>query len=472
MFQNLRDDQRRSSAPAVFDEEFGDFSYLEFWQLVDRFSLGFKERELVFLLADNSLSTLAAYCAAHIRNTVPLLLSSSIKTENLLKLLNIYNPRFVLISKSSNFQNSNYQWKSTFLDLNLFENLGTSPIDLSELALLMTTSGSTGNPKLIRLSKMNLESNAESITEYLKMDSTSRAITTLPFNYSYGLSIIHTHLYAGGSLIMNRSSITERGFWKNFEKFHPTQLGGVPYTYEMLQRMRGKLFKPSSLKTLTQAGGRMNSDLALEFADYCEVNDVNFFVMYGQTEATARISYITGKELVDHPTSIGKPIPGGKLRILDEDQNDGSAQIGELVYEGPNVSMGYAESRSDLNLPDVNMGILRTGDLGYRDSEGNFYITGRKSRLAKVFGVRINLDDLERIGGDSNESYACISVEDKIAVYYTKSTNSFELQPVLADRAGINISGIVMKSIEALPRTESGKIDYKTLNEIYYQNAT
>jgi acyl-coenzyme A synthetase/AMP-(fatty) acid ligase len=317
----------------------------------------------------------------------------------------------------------------------------------------MTTSGSTGNPKLIRLSSLNLESNAKSIVDYLKMDSRSRAITSLPFNYSYGLSIIHTHLYVGGSLIMNRSSITERGFWKISEKFQPTQLGGVPYTYQMLHRMNERLFNLSSLETLTQAGGRMNPESALEFAKLCDLNNVNFFVMYGQSEATARISYISGRELIDHPASIGKPIPGGKLWILNEGQDDGNTQIGELIYEGPNVSMGYAESASDLNLPDVNMGILHTGDLGYQDSKGNFYISGRKSRFAKVFGLRINLEDLEHLGNDLNENYACISVEDRIAVYYTEPIDPSVLQPLLAERAGINASGIVMKPIETLPRT-------------------
>jgi acyl-CoA synthetase (AMP-forming)/AMP-acid ligase II len=264
-----------------------------------------------------------------------------------------------------------------------------------ELALLLSTSGSTGAAKLVKLSASNLQANANAIADYLGLDARDRAITTLPLSYSYGLSVLNSHLAAGGSIVLSERSIIESEFRSLVERHGVTGVAGVPYSYELMQRAGFLDELPSSLRMLTQAGGCMAPDMIALVAERALARGVKFYVMYGQTEATARMAYLPPERLFGSMDSIGSAVPGGELWI--ETTRGRRARLGcegELVYRGPNVMMGYASRREDLAAspgPDV----LRTGDLAVEISRGVFRITGRKSRFVKPYGLRVSLDHLE-----------------------------------------------------------------------------
>ena len=234
-----------------------------------------------------------------------------------------------------------------------------------ELGLLLTTSGSTGSPKFVRQSYTNILDNARSIVTYLELDETERPITTLPMNYTYGLSIINSHLLVGASILVTDKTLMEKEFWSFFKESKATSFGGVPYTYEMLDKLRFYRMELPSLRTMTQAGGKILPELHEKFAKYAKEQGKRFVVMYGQCEATARMGYLPYEKAVEKKGSMGIVIPGGKFRLIDVNGKEITDPYitGELVYEGKNVTLGYAECKDDLGKGDERGGILETGDM-------------------------------------------------------------------------------------------------------------
>jgi acyl-CoA synthetase (AMP-forming)/AMP-acid ligase II len=335
-----------------------------------------------------------------------------------------------------------------------------------DLALLLTTSGSTGSPKLVRLSMRNLESNAVAIGEYLGLGPDERAIQSLPSHYSYGLSVLHSHLVAGGSLVLTADSFLRREFWAMVDGQRCTSFAGVPYMYETLQRLRFDPARHPSLRTLTQAGGGLRPDLIAAFHRLGTAAGARFFVMYGQTEATARIAYVPPARLGEKIGAIGIAIPGGALSLAPVEGMPGAE---ELVYSGPNVMMGYAEARQDLALGDVQKGILRTGDLGRVDADGYFSVAGRLARFAKLFGSRISLEDVER---EMEASFpvrtAALDGGDRIVLYVEPAgTLSAEVLAAHAARfLGVPPGSIDVRIAASLPLTASGKKNYRALEAL------
>jgi len=356
-------------------------------------------RSLIFILTKNNLNLLIAYIYAIQYGHVPLLINSDINPSLLKNLVRIYKPNYVISEDRTFFDMRNFMKLNIKIDgLSILEEKTISNHNFHpDLAMLLSTSGSTGNPKLIRLSKTNIETNMKSIAEFLSLTANDRAITTLPMNYTYGLSIINSHLYAGASIIFTDSSIVDQQFWQLFDEYRPTSLNGVPYTYQLFKR----LLKPKQLKHLrymTQAGGRLGSSLQEYFAKLTQEHNRDLYVMYGHTEATARMAYLDPSRVLDKLDSIGQAIPGGRFELVDDQGRviTSPHTLGELIYYGPNVSMGYALTLEDLSLADQWQGRLSTGDLAMVDEEGFFFIQGRKNRYVKVYGVRINLDDIEK----------------------------------------------------------------------------
>jgi acyl-CoA synthetase (AMP-forming)/AMP-acid ligase II len=329
---------------------------------------------------------------------------------------------------------------------------GTEPHP--DLAVLLATSGSTGNPKMVRLSRSAVLANARSIAEALGIGEDEVAPTTLPLHYSYGLSVLNSHLVAGAAVLVDGSGLMARTFWQSVDAHGATSLAGVPYHYEILRRLR---FSPAAhprLRTLTQAGGALRPDLVAEFAARMHEAGGRLFVMYGQTEATARMAVLPPDRLRDRPGSAGVPIPGGSFTIVD----------GEIVYRGPNVMMGYAEREAELADGDELGGVLRTGDLGHLDGEGFLHVTGRLKRMGKVFGVRVNLDDIERwLAGSAGA--AVVPGDDRIAVFLVQADAATRGATArhLAARLHTRSDAFDIRAVEALPRLPNGKVDYRLL---------
>lgn len=343
--------------------------------------------------------------------------------------------------------------------------LGHGGVDVHEgLALLLTTSGTTGSRNFVRLSGANIDANAGAIVEYLGIDGDQRPITTMPLSYTYGLSIVHSHLLAGAAVVLSEDSVVSPGFWQAMRAQAVTSMGGVPFIYDMLKKLRFARMDLPDLKVLTQAGGRMAPQLVSEFAEICAGSDRRFIVMYGQTEATARMSWLPWDEVPRRPHSIGKAIPGGRLWLEDEDGTkvNGTGACGELVYGGANVSWGYAKNAGDLCRGDDNGGILRTGDMAMQDEDGYFTIIGRRKRFLKVFGHRVNLDDLERLLHQAGLVCACGGADDRLMVYGVAAELE-ALKAAVSAATGLTSQMFRAVVVTDLPRQEAGKVDYAAL---------
>ena len=323
-----------------------------------------------------------------------------------------------------------------------------------DLAVCLTTSGSTGSPKLVRLTLDNLSSNALSIAEYLHIDEHERAITMLPMYYSYGLSIINSHLIKGATLLLTDKTYAQREFWTFLKEQQATSMAGVPYTWEMLKRLRFFRMDLPSVKTMTQAGGKLNPDLALGYIQNAKNAGKRFFVMYGQTEATARMSYLPWERAEEKYASIGVAIPGGRFELAD---------AGELIYYGANVSMGYAECAEDLLKGDENHGVLHTGDMARVDEDGYYYITGRKKRFVKIWGNRCNLDAIEQLVKPITANCAVVGVDDKITIFVTVEGLDTQIINHLVEKTGLNNRAFEVRIIDAIPTSVSGKLDYQLM---------
>lgn len=440
------------SGTAVVMDDGRRVSYADLRNLTDEWAKKVPPRSLVFLLVRNDLESLVAYVACLRHDIVPLMLDAEIDEGLLVRFQELYRPAFI--------------WRAG--EGGGLVATGEPPVRLhDDLALLLTTSGSTGAPKLARQSYLNIRSNTESIAEYLKLDASERPITTLPMNYTYGLSIINSHLHVGATLLLTRHGIMEREFWNFFMEYQATSFGGVPYTYEMLDKLMFFRRNLPSLRTMTQAGGKILVALHEKFARYAAENGKNFVVMYGQCEATARMSYLPPERALDKIGSMGIAIPGGKFSLIDVDGREITKPDipGELVYEGDNVTLGYAECAEDLAKGDERHGRLVTGDIAKVDRDGFYFIVGRKKRFLKIFGNRVNLDETERMvkAAFPGLDCACGGVDDKMRIYLTDGAQCSNVRDFIADKTHLNSSAFDIVVISAIPKNASGKTLYSKL---------
>jgi acyl-CoA synthetase (AMP-forming)/AMP-acid ligase II len=333
---------------------------------------------------------------------------------------------------------------------------GDAPTAHAALAVLLATSGSTGSPKFVRLSRDAVLENADSIIESLGIDADDRASANLPLFYSYGLSVLNSHLRAGAAVFPTDLSFMQRAFWNAFDELACTSLAGVPYSYEMLERLRFDPTEHRSLRSMTQAGGKLADTRVRHFHAEAGAAGVRFFVMYGQTEATARMAVLPPDALPAKLGSAGRAIPRGRFEIVN----------GEVVYEGPNVMMGYAQRGEDLGRGDELEGRLHTGDLGRLDDDGFLWLAGRAKRIGKVYGVRVSLDDIEGlVGGDPA---GAVADGDRVVVFLESAEPIAcrDLARALAARMRFPVSGLQVRPIERLPRRANGKVDYALLQEM------
>lgn len=414
-------------------------------------------KSLGLLVSRNRYECLVAYLAALNEDCALILADGALNSALLAGFVASYEPDWIFGEPSAAPLDGYRQRESHLPGLQEREDPQELAIH-SNLALLLTTSGSTGSPKLVRLTKANLAANAESIRQYLQITSAERPITSLPMSYSYGLSVINSHLSVGARIVLTDDGVIQKGFWDALERYGCTSFAGVPYTYQMLLQtgLLGK--KGSTLRTLTQAGGRLEENYIRQMGDLAQIRGWKFVVMYGQTEATARISYVPYERLAEKIGSVGVAIPGGSLSVDEETD--------ELVYRGPNVMMGYAECRSDLVKGDELNGVLRTGDLARMDDDGYFYITGRLKRFLKMFGKRFNLDDAEKVLARKCDFHvACYGRDDLLMAAVESAANCNFVQNMICETFDLPRTAVKVVAVPELPRTANGKLDYKRLAE-------
>lgn len=456
---------------AIVTDRNESLTYNELLEEVERFASAFTRKGLVFTLCENLLGSFVGYVACMNKHIPQVLLDGSKDLELVQRLIAVYQPEYLWMPTKRIEETGGetiYQYQEYSLQKMSYEIPIANKEINPDIILCLTTSGSTGSPKLVRLSERNLESNAESIAEYLTITSEERPVTTLPMYYSYGMSVINSHLIKGATILLTDKAVMQREFWTFTKEQKATSIAGVPYTYEMLKRLRFFRMDLPYLKTMIQAGGKLNAAYVKEFVDFAEQSGKEFIVMYGQTEAAPRMSYLPFDKAVEKNASIGIAIPGGELSLVDADGNViTEPEIdGELLYKGENVCLGYAEVRADLLKGDENHGVLHTGDIAKFDADGYFYITGRMKRFVKIWGNRTNLDAVEQLVKVVTSNCACCGVDDLITVFVTEDGLEEQIKALLVEKTGFNPRAFQVKRIDGIPVKTSGKIDYPTLQEM------
>lgn len=461
-----------SNNTAVITDKGEQLTYSELNAEIAKLVEKITDKGLLFCLCENRIGSLVGYVAC-MEHHIPIVLLDGSKDLSVLKtLVEIYQPEYIWAETAKVGKiggETIYNYATYSLQKMQYEVEVEKPEINPDLALCLTTSGSTGSPKFVRLSAKNVLANAESIAEYLDIDENERPVTTLPSYYSYGVSVINSHLIKGATILLTEGTVAQRDFWNFMKEQKATSIAGVPYTFEMLKMLRFMRMDLPYLKTMTQAGGKLNKDLAKEYIEWAQSKGKRFFVMYGQTEATARMSYLPLEHALDKYASIGIAIPRGKFSLIDVYGNafEEPDVDGELVYEGPNVSLGYAECRADLAKGDENNSVLHTGDVARRDADGYYYITGRMKRFVKVWGNRCNLDATEQIvKSNVTTSCACAGVDDKITIFVTEQGLEEKIVKLLTEKTGFNSKAFEVRVIDAIPVKSSGKIDYPAMQQI------
>ena len=456
---------------AVSDDRGNKTTYAELEAYTQKLAENIPSRCLVFCLCENTLGSLIGYTAFLNHRIVPLMLDAHLDQELLNHFMAEYKPDYIWVP-SRQAQEIKGQvvfssWNYTLLKTG---NEHVFPL-YDELALLLTTSGSTGSPKFVRQSYRNIESNTKSIVEYLHLTATERPITTLPMNYTFGLSVINTHLAVGATILLTDKTIMQRDFWDFMNANEATSFSGVPYTYEMLNKLMFFRRQLPTLKTMTQAGGKLLPELHKKFAEWAVSQGKNFVVMYGSAEATARMGYLPPEISLKKWGSMGKAIPNGKFMLIDENGSkiNSTDTVGELIYEGENVTLGYALSGADLAKGDENHGRLSTGDMATVDLDGIYTIVGRKKRFLKIFGNRVGLDETERLIKSyfDDMECACAGVDDKMHVYITEEEKCAEIKNFLAEKTKLNPAAFDVRFVDAIPKNASGKTLYQELEKMY-----
>ncbi|WP_166548370.1 AMP-binding protein [Agromyces luteolus] len=405
-------------------------------------------RRLVFLSGGNTVEAVVTYLAALAGGHPVLLLPAGVDGAALDALVGRYAPDVVVRADEAGFELTDASG-------------GTPRAFHPELALLASTSGSTGSPKLVRLSRTNVTSNARSIADYLGLTPDDRAATTLPLGYCYGLSVVNSHLVTGASLLLTDRSIVEPAFWDEFASLGATSFAGVPYTYELLESTDFARRDLPDLRYVTQAGGRLAPEKVRALARFGRERGFDLYVMYGQTEATARMAYLPPALAETAAGAIGVPIPGGSFRI-DESVPGAAAGEGELVYSGPNVMMGYAESPADLARgPELSE--LRTGDLARRREDGLLEITGRLSRFVKSFGLRLDLDRIERLLAADGLEARAVALDERLVGFVRHDRFVDAARDAVARHTGLPVHAFDVHALAEFPRTANGKPDHAAL---------
>jgi acyl-coenzyme A synthetase/AMP-(fatty) acid ligase len=458
--------EKPTAALAAIDDAGGQLTYGELTSLSKELSSVLPQRELVFCLCENKVGSLAGFVALYENKDVCLLINAAIDRELLNTLYETYHPSYYWMPENK-IDDFGFQPVYRYKDFALCSTGEKAPEMLPDLSLLMTTSGTTGSPKLVRHKYGNVENNAKNVAKAFGWTPQERGIIDLPMQYTMGLNVICSHLQAGATVLLVAASLMNPKYWKFIKEQQGTNFTGVPFSYEILNRLRFFKMDLPCLTTMAEGGGKLSDTLFAAFANYAEEKGKRFFATFGTTETTARLAFLSPEKAARKIGSIGKAIPEGKLYLVDENGNQicEPDREGELIYEGPNVTMGYATCIEDLTKGDEFCGVYHTGDIAKMDEDGCFYIVGRMKRFLKLFGLRVSLDQSERIISEHfGIECACTGDDTKMKIFITKEELKEEVKKLISEKTGLISTSFEVNYIESIPRFESGKINYKQLN--------
>ncbi len=457
-------DKKPFDSIALIDSDGDEASYGDIVDFSQEFGDIIAKRSLVFIKCRNCVGSVIGFLASISDQIVPLLLDDSMDDGLFNRLIEVYHPQYIwkpdmALDNSEEVVFSKYGYalvRTGYQSYPLYDGL----------SLLLSTSGSTGSPKLVRHSYVNLDSQGKNISAFFAAREDDKAIADLPMHYTMGLSVIISFLYAGATVLLTGLTVLDTEYWEYIKSNQASVFTNIPYTYEILSKLRFFRMDLPHLRILSQGGGKLREELFVQCVDYANKNGKQFIATYGQTEGTARMAYLPSEYAGDKVCSIGKAIPGGKLYLIDENDSviTRQDQEGELVYEGPNVTLGYAESAEDLLKGDERKGILRTGDIAKMDEDGFFYITGRKSRFLKLTGHRVSLDECEKlVTARFGNQCACTGDDTKLCVHICGEFDQNEVIDYISSVTKMNTCMICVMELDKIPRSSTGKVLYSQL---------
>ena len=421
-------------------------------------------RSVCLVKTSNSLEGLIIYLACLQKKSVAILLDNNTKENSFQEIINSFKPNYIF-NNLENIENDNYKKYNNEVISSFFIQKKFKKLNIkSNIAILISTSGSTGSVKFAKISYKNLRSNTINIIDYLKISQSDRTITNLPLFYSYGLSIVNTHIFAGASLILTDKALIDKSSINLVKENKITNLNGVPFTYDIIFKFNLDKYYLSNINFLTHVGGKLKLEAFDKIINILK-NKKKFYIMYGQTEASPRMSYCLVKNKTFINGLIGKPIKGGQFFLLDKENKIISKPntIGKLFYKGPNVFLGYASNILEMNSNKSTVRLLDTGDMAKFNFNNQFILVSRDSRYIKIEDKRINLDDIEYKLQQSDLEVLCTG-NDHIFIWYTeKGIEKNKIYQIIKENFSITKRVITLKHINEFPKNSAGKILYKNL---------
>ena len=468
MFLNI--EKQLQSKPAVKDDSGYELSYGGIQEKIEEFAALKLPRSIIFCLCENCAGSLVGYLAFETNRQVPLLLSAKLDEGLKKNLEELYRPSYYwLPERMAGETEGERVYEACGYVL---VKTGNAPYPLNDqLSLLLTTSGSTGSPKLVRHKYGNLEANAQNVATVFGWTPDEVGICDLPMNYTMGLNVINSHLAVGATVLMVKANLMDPDFWSFIRENGGTSFCGVPFSYEVMRRIGFDKMDLPKLRTLAEGGGKLTDRMFTWIATYAKNSGKRFCATFGTSETSARMAFLDPDKALEKIGSMGKAIPNGELFLLDEAPNEDGSVTGELAYRGPNVTMGYALCREDLQKGDEFCGEYHTGDIARRDSEGYYFIIGRKGRFLKLFGLRVSLDETERIlktqypGAD----FVCTGDDRRMNIFTTQASLKNEIIPFISGKTNLHNSAFKVFVIDEIPRNDYGKVRFAELEAIAKQ---
>lgn len=461
-------DKKNSEKIALEDGLHRKVSYGELAEQCRRFEAYRFPRCVVFILCENTCGAMTSLCACESAGIVPLVIGAATDKELLEILMDTYTPAYLFVP-TRNVSMYKGNTVGEIYDYSIVKT-GNDIYPVHEnLSLLMTTSGSTGSPKLVRYKYGNLEANAKNAAIAFRWKEDERSLCDLPIQYTMGLNVINSHLVIGATAVLTTENLMSEEFWDVMKNGRITNFCGVPFSYEVFARLRFTRMELPHLRALCEGGGKLTDKRFQELAEYAHNNGKAFFASFGTTETSARMAVLPPELAMEKTGSIGMAIPEGELFLLDSNGNEIQEPEGEgeLGYRGPNVTMGYGLCREDLLKGDEWNGEYHTGDIARRDTDGCYYIIGRTSRFLKLYGLRVSLDRCEMFIKTAFEiECACTGTDERMEIFISDSKFKDKIIPFISRKTNLQPSTFKLHVIEEIPKSDSGKIKYSALKDM------
>ncbi|MBR6400426.1 MAG: AMP-binding protein [Firmicutes bacterium] len=466
MFLNV--DQHNQNKTAIKDDSGYCLSYADVCRTIEEFKALGLPKCIIFCLCENCAGSLIGYMAFENNKQVPLLLSISLDEQLRKNMEAVYLPSYYWLPERKVQELGGDKIYAAYGYALVKTKHDPYPLN-DKLSLLLTTSGSTGSPKLVRHKYGNLETNAENVAKVFSWRPDEEiGICDLPMNYTMGLNVINSHLIVGASVLMVKTNLMDPDFWAFIKNNGGTSFCGVPFSYEIMRRVGFEKMDLPQLYTLAEGGGKLTDKMFNWIAGYAKKNGKRFCATFGTSETSARISFLDPEMALEKIGSVGKAIPNGELFLLDEVENEDGTSTGELGYRGPNVTMGYALNREDLMKDDEFCGEYHTGDIAKRDREGFYFIIGRKGRFLKLFGLRVSLDETEQILKTQypNMDFCCTGNDKQMNIFITNEDIKDQIIPFISRKTNLHNSAFRVFVIKEIPKNDYGKVEFAELEKI------